>query len=144
MTVQKWDQRFLNLAKEVSTWSKDPSTKVGAVITSGIRVVSLGYNGFPRGIRDTEERLNNRELKLQHTIHGEINAILQARQDLTACTLYTYPFIPCSACALQVIQSGIELVVAPSPTPEQNERWGKSFDITRALFKEAGVNLIEC
>jgi dCMP deaminase len=140
MTGRKWDDKFLGLAREVSTWSKDPSTKVGAVIVdANCRVVSLGYNGFPSYIEDTEERLNNRELKLRYTVHAEINAILQARQSVKGCTLYTVPFMPCANCALQVIQAGIDVVIAPEATPEQEARWGESFKLTRALFEEAGV-----
>lgn len=74
-SVLKWHHRFLSLAKHVAGWSKDPSTKVGCVIAKDKRIVSVGYNGFPEGIRDTYERLNNRELKYQIVQHAEENAI---------------------------------------------------------------------
>ena len=75
----KWDRRFVDLARYVASWSKDPSTKTGAVIVDDYnRIVSVGYNGFPRGIRDDEERLSNRDVKLSLMVHCEINAIIFA------------------------------------------------------------------
>jgi dCMP deaminase len=136
--VSKWDQRFLKLAYDVSDWSKDPSTKVGAVIARGKRFISLGYNGFPVGVEDTEERLNERELKYQLIVHGERNAIIFAERSLVGCTLYTVPFMPCSVCAGMVIQAGITRVVAPY---SDNPRWIESFKLTESMFREAGVTL---
>jgi dCMP deaminase len=135
----RWDVRFIKLAKHVSEWSKDPSTKVGAVIVDlNRRVVSTGYNGFPRVVDDHISRYNNREEKLEIIIHGEINAILFAQRSLQYCTLYTFPFMPCSRCASIVIQSGISRVcsvISDSP------RWRKSFELSEKLFKEAGVEV---
>src|SRR6056300_1094742 len=75
----KWDQRFMDMAMMISTWSKDPSSKIGAVIVNDERrILATGYNGFPRGIADYEERLNNREEKLDRIIHGEMNALMNA------------------------------------------------------------------
>lgn len=147
MTLSKQtikDRRNLEIAKQVSTYSKDPSTKVGAVIVDSLnRIVSTGYNGFPRGIADTPERLNNREEKLRLIIHAEHNAILHSPlRDLTGCTLYTYPFLPCAKCALIIIQSGIKQVVTIIPTAEQQFRWSSSFDETMDLFHEAKVETV--
>jgi dCMP deaminase len=138
-TIDKWDVRFLRLAEHVSLWSKDPSTKTGAVITdSQQRIVSLGYNGFPRGVADTNERLNNREIKYEMIVHCERNAIIFAQRDLKDCTLYTWPFMSCSVCAAMVIQSGITRCVAPY---SDNPRWQASFQLTTDMFKESGVQL---
>lgn len=137
----KWDKYFLEIAETVSRKSKDPSTKVGAVIVDeDKRVISVGYNGFPKGIKDTQKRLNNRELKYKLVIHGEINAILFASRSVKDCSLYCFPFMCCSSCALLVIQSGIKKVIAPY---SENPRWVESFRLTRELFKEAGVDLKE-
>ena len=77
--MNKWVKRFFRLANEVATWSKDPSTKVGAVIVGeNKQIISQGYNGFPRGVDDTEERYNNREIKYKMVVHAEMNAILNA------------------------------------------------------------------
>lgn len=132
-----WDRRFLQLAELISSWSKDPSTKVGAVITNGNKIISLGYNGFPSKI-DDDSRLLNREEKYKIIIHAERNAILFANQSLDNCTIYTYPFMPCSSCASLIIQSGINRVVSYSTIPE---RWKESFDLSKNLLKEAKIPL---
>lgn len=137
----KWDTRFLELACLVSSWSKDPSTKVGVVIADPQnRVVSMGYNGFPRGIRDTSQRLSDRDLKYKMVVHAESNAIIHAGRDLHGCTLYNWPFMPCSTCAGLVIQSGISRVVTKY---DSTPRWQESFRITESLFAEAGVELVQ-
>lgn len=140
MNSQKWHNRFLDLAKLISGWSKDPSTKVGAVIVDkNKRIVSVGYNGFPKGV-DDDHRLHDRESKYLMIVHGEMNAILFANKSLEDCTLYTYPFMPCPRCSSMIIQTGIKTVIAPMNT---NERWENEFIESRTLFKQAGVELKE-
>ena len=140
--MTKWDKRFLGLAEHVSQWSKDPSTKVGCCIAdTKNRIVSVGYNGFPIGVADNEAYLNDRDKKLQRTIHAEPNAILFAQRDLTDHTLYVYPFPPCVNCAALIIQSGIVRVVSPEASPELRERWHESMLAAEEMFKEAGVEL---
>lgn len=135
----KWDHRFLDLAEFISNWSKDPSTKVGAVITDNEnRVVSIGYNGFPKNITD-DARLDNRDTKYKIIVHGEMNAILFANKSLEHCTLYTYPFMPCSRCASMIIQTGIQRVVSYNNIPE---RWKEEFELSKYLFKESSVELV--
>lgn len=136
MSIQSWDHRFLVLAKLVGSWSKDPSTQVGAVIVDeDNRIVSVGYNGFPQKIED-DERLHDRDTKYKIIVHGEINAILFANRSLKGCTLYTIPFEPCPRCAGLIIQSGIKRVVSLVNTID---RWEEDFKITRHLFKEANI-----
>jgi dCMP deaminase len=137
--MSDWDHRFLDMAALVSTWSKDPSTKVGAVITRGKFVVSLGFNGHPSGVEDSAARLENRETKYKTIIHAELNAILSARQPLEGCTLYVVPFMPCSNCGAVIVQAGIKRVVT---LENNNERWAESFEITRTIFAEAGIDLV--
>lgn len=135
-----WDLRFLQLAKHISSWSKDPSTKVGAVIVDpNRRIVSTGYNGFPRNVND-DSRYDNRELKYEMIIHAEVNAILFADRNLNGCTLYTYPLMPCSRCASIVIQSGIKRVVS---IENIDVRWKASFNLSKNMFNESNVELIE-
>jgi dCMP deaminase len=137
----KWDLRFLDLAKLVSGWSKDPSTKVGAVIVDGDnRVVSIGYNGFPIGINDDDERLNNRELKYKMIIHAECNALMFANTNLVGYTMYTYPFMPCPKCASMIIQSGITRVVSYE---NKISRWENDFKISRELFHQSKIECLE-
>lgn len=134
----KWDLRFLELAKHVAQWSKDPSTKFGAVIVRDLnRVVSLGYNGFAQGVHDTPERYDDRELKYKMVVHGEINAIIHAKQDISGCTIYAWPLFTCSVCAGAVIQSGISRVVSPISNVE---RWQSSYDLSKKMYDEAGVS----
>ena len=138
LNYNKWDYRFLDLAELVSGWSKDPSTKVGAVISDkNNRIVSIGYNGFPQNIND-DNRLEKRETKYKIIVHGEMNAILFANKSLQFCTLYTYPFMPCPRCASTIIQTGIKRVVSYNNMPE---RWKDEFELSRLLFKESDVEL---
>jgi dCMP deaminase len=141
--VDKWDERFIELAKHISTWSKDPSTQVGAVITKGKSWVFAGYNGLPEGVPDEDWILNNRIHKYPRIIHAEANAIVRARHDLSGCTIFTYPFAPCSNCAGLIIQAGIIRVVAPKLPQELEIRWGENLEISKDLFKRAGVKFEE-
>ncbi len=140
--MYRWDVRFLQHAAEVAAWSKDPSTQVGAVIVAPDKsIVSVGYNGFARRVRDLPERYADREIKYKLIVHAERNALLFARRDLSGCTLYTTPFAPCSVCAGMVIQAGITRVVAP-PLPEHlRDRWAGDIEWTIVQFKEAGVEM---
>lgn len=141
--MNKWDTRYLDLAMHVAGWSKDPSTKTGCVIVRPDRTVAaMGYNGFPRGVEDRAERLNDRPTKYGMVVHAEANAILSAHHSVAGCTAYVWPWPPCSNCAALVIQAGIVRVVAPHPTAAQRERWGDSFALMQTMFTEAGVVLV--
>jgi len=133
-----WHNRFLILAREVSYWSKDPSTKVGAIIIdSKRRIVGTGYNGFPRGIADTTDRLNDRPTKYAPVVHAEANAILNStRVDLDDCVLYVTHF-PCTGCAKLIIQAGIRTVVVPDSAGV--ETWAEEQAKAQDMFVEAGI-----
>jgi len=135
-----WDIRFLELAKHIASWSKDPSTQVGAVIVDKKkRVVSVGYNGFAQGVKDSPERYENRDIKYKIVVHAERNAIIFAKQNLEDCTIYTWPFQPCSVCAGMIIQSGIKRIVAPKI--EKTERWYDDMALACETLEEAEVKL---
>ncbi len=142
---ERWDARFLEHAVFVSSYSKDPSTRVGAVITDGeFNIRSIGYNGFPRGIDDSSERLHNRELKYMLVTHAEANAIATCARtgvQVEGCTLYCTLF-PCTTCCGILIQSGIKRVVTTKPSDELYARWGEQFKITEMMLNEAGVELV--
>jgi dCMP deaminase len=140
----KWVARFIKLAEEVSTWSKDPSSQVGAVIVRPDRTIaSVGFNGFPRGVEDCHERITNRDTKLLYTIHAEMNAILSAKEPLTGYSLFVWPFQPCAHCAASIIQSGIKDVYCPfNAHLDSYERWADSFKAALQMFDEAGVRVI--
>ncbi len=138
--IEKWDSRFLGLAAHISSWSRDPSTRVGAVIVRPNKTIaSLGYNGFPRGVDDDPARYKDRTTKYKLVVHGEANAIVAAEESLHGFTIYTWPFPPCVDCAGLIIQAGITRVVAPRPTAEEFERWGDSMTTAGMMFNEAGV-----
>ena len=142
LTAEGWGDKYIHLAKEISTWSKDPSTKVGAVVIGEHgQLLSQGYNGFPRGIKDSEERLNNRERKYELVVHAEMNAIYNASLtgvSLRGSTLYVYGLPICNECAKGIIQVGIQKVVAMRPQI-YNSEWDKSNKNAESLFREAEV-----
>lgn len=142
----KWDRRFMRLAREVSTWSKDPSAQIGAVIIRDRRILATGYNGFPEGIADTPERLHDKEQKYPRVIHGEMNCLLNALNNgvsVQGSTLYVYGLPICADCTKSVIQSKISRVVIPY-AETAGIRWFMQWvDISRPLFEEAGVQITE-
>lgn len=141
--MNHWDGRFLLLAEFVSAWSLDPSTRCGAVVADGKRVVSVGYNGFAAGVEDRPGRYADRDTKYRMVIHAEVNAVLFAEGATRGMTLYTWPLPPCSPCAAIVIQAGIKRVVAPVPTADALSRWATDLKLSRQQFLEAGVELVE-
>ena len=141
--MTNWDKRFLKLAKHISEWSKDPSTKVGCVVVGPDRELrSTGFNGLPRGIEDNEERLNNREIKYPLICHAEENAIMHAARigiSLKGCTAYvTWP--PCTRCARSLIQAGVSTIVYPENI-EIPERWMDDLNLSLNMLKEAKISL---
>lgn len=136
----KWDLHFLDMSKHASEMSKDPSTKTGAVIVDpNRRVVSTGYNGFPKLMKDTPEAYANREEKYSRIVHCEMNALIFAQRDLTGCTLYTWPFMSCDRCVVHMIQAGIETFVFPKAPPESLARWGEAFKKVEGYIDECGL-----
>ena len=145
MQSKNWHNKYCRLAKEISTWSKDPSTQIGAVVVGEDgQILSQGFNGFPRGINDSEERLNNRERKYELVVHGEMNAIYNASLNgvsLKDSTIYVYGLPTCNECAKGIIQVGIKKVVAMRPA-KYNSDWDKSNKNAAALFKEADITYL--
>lgn len=140
--ITKWDLRFLELARHVASWSKDPSTQTGAVIIRPDKTVaSIGYNGFPRGCSDADALYRDRETKYSRVVHCEMNAILAAREPLHGYTLYTWPFMSCDRCAAHVVQSGIKRCVAPVLPEHLRDRWRASIASAENMFREAKVEL---
>jgi dCMP deaminase len=148
MPVNKWDKRFMELAKLVATWSKDPGTKVGACIvdpeTKEVR--SLGYNGFPRGVNDDVSARWERPLKYSFAEHAERNAIYNAGLSgarLRGCTMYvTFP--TCNDCARAIIQSGLKrLVILRVPADKILPMWADQMKPSYEMLSEAGVAVEE-
>ena len=138
--LNKWDARWVEIAGVVSTWSKDPSTKIGAIAVKDKRLVSTGYNGFPRGIQDYDDRWNNREEKYKYVVHAEMNCIYNANyhnQSLKGSTMYIVGLPVCHECAKGIIQAGVVKVVAEFK--DAPLKWARSTEITEKMFKEAGI-----
>lgn len=137
MFMGKWADRFLELAEHIGEWSHDPRTKVGAVIVDDKnRVVSIGYNGFPRGVLDKEDRYNDRPTKHLFVCHAERNALDNAPLSVEGCTMFV-PLLPCNECAKSIIQCGISRVIIRKPDREDTFNW----DITLKMFEESGISV---
>ena len=139
---KKWNHRFMELAEHVALWSKDPSTKVGAVISSGKEVLSLGYNGFPARIPDHPSDLNSRERKYPRVVHAEVNAILRLDRRFRPPQplQITVTHMPCSSCAVIIIGAGITEVLTKIPDEDLIDRW-PGMKTTARIFEEAGIKV---
>lgn len=150
----RWDNHFLELALLNARMSKDPSTKVGAVIVGPDREIrSTGFNGFPRGIEDTDERLNDRDTKLKLVVHAEMNAILNAARigvSVKGCTMYlaatdasglVWGGPPCTRCSVEAIQAGITSIIS-YPFKTVPSRWKEDIELASGVLKEAGVGFL--
>lgn len=151
---EQWHRHFLGLALAHARMSKDPRTKVGAVLVGQDNaLLGAGFNGFPRGIADTPERLNDKPLKLRMVVHAEMNAILQcARHGIrtngatmyVACTAEEAPVYggpPCTRCTVEAIQAGIRKIVF---YPYKKEgTWKEDLLFSMTLLQEAKIQLVE-
>lgn len=139
----KWDKRFMRVAQEISSWSKDPSKQIGAVaVNSDRRILATGYNGFPKGIEDFPERYEDRNIKYDLVVHAEMNCIYNATFNgisLKDATLYVYGLPVCHDCAKGIIQVGINrIVMAMDDIPQ---KWLDSFEKSRRMFDEANITV---
>jgi len=138
--MNKWDKRFMDLAKVFATWSKDKSTGVGAVIVNDEKkIISCGFNGLPRGINDNVSCRHESPEKHHWTIHAERSAILEADIPLKGMTLYC-TFFTCSICAQEITQKGFKRVVAPEPDWD-HPRYGEGQKIALEMYKEKGIEV---
>jgi len=141
--LDKWDRRFVELARHFAEWSKDPVCKVGSVIVDSNRIVrSHGYNGFPRGVRDDMARYSEKMVKHKFVVHAEANAILNAKDLSGSLTLYATKF-PCTECVKMILQVGIDRVVAPHQPVIIGHYDGEDSVFARTMFEEASVELEE-
>lgn len=152
---ERWDRHFLGMALYHARMSKDPSTHVGSVIVGPDReILSAGFNGFPRGIADTHERLNDRDTKLQLVVHAEMNALLAAARTgmrLKGCILFLaatdasgmiWGGPPCTRCTVEIIQVGISEIVS-YPVKPVPSKWHGDLKVARGLIEEAGIKYRE-
>lgn len=141
--MTEWDLRFLKLAQFIATWSKDPSTKVGAVIVRPDKTIaSTGFNGFAMSMEDKPEYLENRDEKYSRIIHGEMNALIFSKEDVKGYTMYS-SLMPCDRCFVHLVQSGISRFVYPESPPHVIARWQESFNKVLKYATETGVEMVE-
>jgi dCMP deaminase len=137
----KWNKRYLALAEQISTWSKDPSRQIGCVAVGDKgQVLAQGYNGFPRGIKDSPEIYNNRELKYKYIVHAEMNTIFNASYNgvsLDGATLYVHGLPCCSDCAKGIVQVGIKQIFMNKQ--DVPDTWQTSWDLSQSMFDAAGI-----
>jgi len=136
------DLHFMEFARLISMSSKDPSTKIGVVLTKGNKIISTGYNRFPPGINE-DERMYNRDQKYPLVVHAEMSAILEAGRDAAGSTLYMYtPFggFPCQNCTKHLITAGVSRIIVPPK--KENDRWSEDCAKAEKTLEEAGVCLI--
>ena len=141
--VITWDEYFMGLAHLSALRSKDPNTQVGAcIVDAENKVVSIGYNGMPRGCSDNEfpwEREGSfLNTKYAFVVHAELNAILNSPRPVKDCTLYVSLF-PCNECAKAIIQSGIRKIVYESDKYDGTEGNVAS----KKMLQKAGVELVQ-
>jgi dCMP deaminase len=142
--LRKWDKYFLDIAKSAATMSKDPSSILGAVAVKDKNILSTGFNGFPRGVKDYSSRYEDRETKLKYIVHAEENCIFNAARNgvsLVGATMYVDGIATCSDCAKGVIQSGINRVVMRYKPMKSH--WAEQFKLTQEMFLEANIKY-EC
>ena len=136
----KWEKRYLEIARQVAGWSKDPSRKIGAVIVGNQgQIISQGFNGFARGIDDTPERYSDRATKYNFVVHAEANAIYNAIHNgasPSGATIFVTGLPVCHQCADAIIQTGVKRVVMDTVPCEG---WFASGHLALQKFKEAHV-----
>ena len=138
-----WHMRFIELAHTIGSWSRDPSTKCGAVLVRPNRsVASMGFNGFPKEMDDDPRLYEIRDMKYDRVVHAEMNALMFCRDPVPLYGYSLYTTAPCcSRCAIHMIQAGIRKFIWPRATPEQQTRWG--LDRTYGYLKEVDAVMIE-
>lgn len=145
----KWQGRFIGLAQHIAMWSKDPSTKCGAVVVDHTKnVLGMGYNGFPAGCCDKPEMYQDREIKYSRIVHAEANALISALRHghVRNAVMYIYPFAPCHECTKLIVQSrAIQQIVFPHLPPEDPRRcrWTDSHRIAQTMLRETGIEIME-
>lgn len=143
---QEKAEKYYKLATHFAElFSKDPSTKVGCIILApeSHQILSMGYNGMPRGIDETKMDRWHRPTKLMWCEHAERNAIANASRHGTPLEngIAIITMFPCAECARMLIQSGIKTIVSEKPDII-NSRWSESFKCSLEMFQEVDIKII--
>ena len=143
--MNKWDVRFVRIAREVSEWSKDPSTQVGSIAVKNRKIIATGYNGFPKGIKDAPRDLHDREMKLKLTVHAEKNMIYNAVEHgvkLEGSTVYIWGLPTCEECWKGLVQVGVSRVVMPD-IEFTNDKWKEGCKFAKEYMEDVGIEVQE-
>ena len=143
--MNKWDIRFVRIAKEVAEWSKDPSTQVGSIAVKNRKIIATGYNGFPKGIKDAPRDLNDREMKLKLTVHAEKNMIYNAVEHgvkLEGSTVYIWGLPTCEECWKGLVQVGVSRVVMPD-IEFNGGKWKEGCKFAKEYMEDVGIEVTE-
>lgn len=140
-----WDELFMRKVYEIATKSKDPRTKIGAVLVRDNHAILEGYNGFPKGVSDEFGRYSDKETKYKFVVHAEANSVLIAARfgiSTEGCTLYTQG-IPCNECTKTVIQAGVKEIVVHKQWPNlySSPKWSESIKVSKTMLAEACVDI---
>ncbi len=148
---ERWRTRFMKDVYEWATMSKDPRTKIGAVLVhlQDKDPISHGYNGFARKVNDNVQSRWERPEKYFWVCHAEENAVLNCARTgrASAGTIMFTQGVPCSSCADKVIQGGVTAVVVHKQWQEYEqkfnwEKWNDSSKRSEIKFQEAGIPII--
>jgi len=143
--MNKWDIRFVRIAKEVAEWSKDPSTQVGSIAVKNRKIIATGYNGFPKGIKDAPRDLHDREMKLKLTVHAEKNMIYNAVEHgvkLEGSTVYIWGLPTCEECWKGLVQVGVSRVVMPD-IEFNGGKWKEGCKFAKEYMEAVGIDVTE-
>jgi len=143
--MNKWDIRFVRIAKEVAEWSKDPSTQVGSIAVKNRKIIATGYNGFPKGIKDAPRDLYDREMKLKLTVHAEKNMIYNAVEHgvkLEGSTVYIWGLPTCEECWKGLVQTGVSRVVMPD-IEFNGGKWKEGCKFAKEYMEDVGIEVDE-
>ena len=143
--MNKWDIRFVRIAKEVAEWSKDPSTQVGSIAVKNRKIIATGYNGFPKGVKDAPRDLHDREMKLKLTVHAEKNMIYNAVEHgvkLEGSTVYIWGLPTCEECWKGLVQVGVSRVVMPD-IEFNGGKWKEGCKFAKEYMEDVGIEVTE-
>lgn len=136
-------RKYLKLAESMASgFSKDPSTKVGALFLAknSHQILSMGYNGMPRGFNETLVTRWERPQKYIYVEHAERNAIYNACRNGVSLedSIAVVTLFPCPDCMRAIIQSGVSCIITYSPV-NASEKWEDLFKYSKEMADECGV-----
>lgn len=139
----EWDQLFMEKVYLIAKKSKDPRTKIGAVLVKNNVAILEGFNGFPRKVKDYRSRYEDREIKYKLVVHAEANSVFVAAKlgiSIDGATCYTQG-MPCNECCKALLQGGIKEIVIHSRWPSMGPKWEEAAKWSELMCDEAGIKV---